>query len=234
MITPTIQLGRSIDEERAKTLVADAGLTALRDTRWAFKLWYDHIWDDQTDDHVARPQPVRVTAAEADHELTVSEDGEPTVRLPDLAPEFAPEHDSGSARWAKVLRLRNYGSDDRFALVLPSSFTEVKAWRPRLGDKALVAREGFVLPQGHQGMRHYFRLLSGTDSVIAWLDEHGVKANPSDPGRIAEQVLVSVGGVRGAALLADRATLKLLDHIAKSVLCHVDGTIVSAGDKIPQ
>jgi hypothetical protein len=50
-----------------------------------------------------------------------------------------------------VLRLQNYGGDDRLALVLPSSFTEVKAWRPRLGDAAFVTREGFVLPQRYQG-----------------------------------------------------------------------------------
>jgi hypothetical protein len=74
-------------------------------------------------------------------------------------------------------------------------------------------------------VRHYFRLLGGADAVIAWLDEHGVKASPSDPGRIAGQILVSVGGVRGTALLADRDTLKLLDHMAKSVRRHADGTI---------
>jgi len=58
-------------------------------------------------------------------------------------------------------------------------------------------------------MRHYFCLLGGAEAVIAWLDEHGVKASPSDSGRIAEQVLVSVGGIRGTTLLADRDTLKL-------------------------
>ena len=231
MITPTIQFGRSLDEERVKTLVVEAGLTALQDSRFAFKLWYDSIWDDDTDDRVARPQPVRVTAAEADHELTVSGDGEPSIRFPDMAPEFAPEHDNSSARWVNVLRLRNYGSDDRLALVLPSSFTEVKAWNPRLGEAAFVTREGFVLPQRYQGMRHYFRLLGGAEAVIAWLDEHGVKASPSDSGRIAEQVLVSVGGVRGTTLLADRDTLKLLDDMAKSVRRNADGTIEEFEDR---
>ena len=231
MIIPTIQFGRSVGEERAKALVAESGLTNLQDSRWAFKFFYDRIWNDDSDDFVVRPKPVHVTAAEADHELTVSADGEPSVRFPDLAPEFAPEHDDSPARWVNVLRLQNYGSDDRLALVLPSSFTEVKAWRPRLGDAAFVAREGFVLPQRYHGMRHYFRLLGGTDAVMAWLDENGIKASPSDPGRIAEQVLVSVGGVRGATLLADRDTLKLLDHMAKSVRRYADGTIEEFEDR---
>jgi hypothetical protein len=226
MITPTVQFGRSINQERAKTLVTQAGLTALQDSQWAFISWYDHIWEEDVDDHVMRPQPVCVTAAETEHELTVSGNSESSIRFPDLAPEFAPEHDNGSARWVNVLRLQNYGSDDRLALVLPSSFTGVKAWRPRLGDAAFVTREGFVLPQSYQGIRHYFRLLNGVEAVIGWLDEHGVKASPSDSGRIAEQVIVSVGGIRGTTLLADRDTIKLLNDMAKSVRRYVDDTVV--------
>jgi hypothetical protein len=231
MIMPTIQFGRSIGKERAEALVADAGLTGLPDCRWAFKLWYDHIWISDTDDHVARPQPVMVTAAEADHELTVAGDTEPTIRFPGLAPEFAPEHDNTSARWANVLRLQNYGSDDHIALVLPSSFTDVKDWRFRVGDAAFVAREGFVLPQRYKKLGHYLRLMTGVQAVILWLGAHGVEASPSDPGRIAEQVLLSVGGVRGTTLLADRETLKLLDQMAKSVRRHADGTIEEFEDR---
>jgi ribosomal protein S27E len=80
-------------------------------------------------------------------------------------------------------------------------------------------------------MRHYFCLLGGAEAVIAWLDEHGVKASPSDSGRIAEQVLVSVGGIRGTTLLADRDTLKLLDDMAKSVRRYADGTIEEFEDR---
>ena len=132
MITPTIQFARSIGKERAMALVEDAGLRALGDCQWTLKLWYDRIWVNDTRDHVPRPQPVWVTAAEAEHELIISEDSTPSIRFPLLAPEFAPEHDNNSARWANVLRLRNYGGDGRLALVLPSSFTEVKEWRSRV------------------------------------------------------------------------------------------------------
>ena len=231
MITPTIQFGRSISEERAKAFVEEAGLTALQDCRWCFKSWYDSIWYDHTDDHVVRPEAVRVTAAEAEHELTVSGEVEPSIHFPGLVPEFAPEHENSSARWVNVLRLQNYGNDDRLALVLPSSFTDVKAWHFRTGDAAFVTREGFVLPQRYRGLRQYFRLLDGTQAVIAWLGAHDVKASPSDAGRIAEQILVSIGGIRGATLLADRDTLKLLDNMAKSVRRHADGTIEEFEDR---
>lgn len=228
MITP---FPRSMSDERLKAFLSEAGLTDLQGCRWSFKLWYDSVWEEYTDDHVARPQPLRVTAAQLDHELPVSGDGEPTIRFHDLSPEFAPEHDNRSARWVNVLQLQNYGSDDRLALVLPSSFSEVKAWNPRIAEAAFITREGFVLPQRYQGIRQYFRLLGGAEALIAWLDEHGVKASPSDSGRIAEQVLVSVGGIRGTTLLADPETLKLLDDMAKSVRRHSDGSTEQFDDR---
>lgn len=231
MITPTIQFGRSVGKEGAEALVVAAGLTALPDCRWLFKLWYDAIWRDDKDDHVARPQPVIVTAAASDHEVAVADGIEPNIRFPSLAPDFAPEHDNTSARWGNVLRLQNYGGDDRLALVLPSSFNEVKGWRFRPGDSAFVAREGFVLPQRYKKMGHYFRLMTGTQAITTWLAAHGIEATPSDPGRIAEQILLSVGGIRGATLLADPETLKLLDQMAKSVRRHDNGTIEEFEDR---
>jgi hypothetical protein len=232
MITPTIQFGRSIGEERANAMVAEAGLTALGECRWLFQTRYDSIWTDYSDeDHVTRPQPVSVAAAEADHDLTVGGGPEPMIRFPDLAPDFAPQHDSTSARWVNVVQLRNYGSDDRLALVLPSDFTDLKEWRFRLGESGIVAREGFVLPQRHKGLRQYLRLPDGTQAVATWLRARGVEAAPSDPGRIAEQILASVGGLRGSALLADPETLKLLDQMAKSVRRHADGTVEEFEDR---
>ena len=101
IITPTIQFGRWIDET-ANTLVTEAGLTGLEDCRWVFKPWYDRMSDDDTDDGVEHPRPVRLTAAEAYRELTV--DGQPalSVRFPDLAPKFAPEYNDHSAKSVNV------------------------------------------------------------------------------------------------------------------------------------
>ena len=67
--------------------------------------------------------------------------------------------------------------------------------------------------------------MTGGEAIAAWLKAHGVEATPSEPGRITEQVLRSIGGIRGAALLVDRDTLKLLDDMAKSVRRFTDGTI---------
>jgi hypothetical protein len=44
MITATIQFGRSIGDERVKTLVGDTGLSSLEDYVCTIKPWYERIW----------------------------------------------------------------------------------------------------------------------------------------------------------------------------------------------
>jgi hypothetical protein len=231
MITPTIQFARSISKERAATLVDVAGLHAIEGCEWHFKLWYDRIWDDHTSDLVAQSEPVRVTASEADHELPITGEPELSIRFPDLSPDFVPQYERGSARWVNVLQLKSYGNDDRLALAFPSTFDERKSRRFRLGDASFISREGFVLPQRYPRAQNYFRIFSGTDAIIEWLRQQGVQAVPSDPGRIADQILISVGGFRGAPLLVDRSTIKLLDDMAKSVRRQVDGTVEEFEDR---
>ena len=81
----------------------------------------------------------------------------------------------------------------------------------------------------HHG--EYFRLMTGRDAIVEWLKHSGITAAPSDPGRIAEQILASLGGFRRTGLLADRDTLKLLDEMAKSVRKYADGTEEEFSDR---
>src|SRR5437016_210313 len=112
----------------------------------------------------------------------------------------------------------------RIALTLSSSFNEDTTRRLRLSETTLISREGFVLPQKYKHHSEYFRLMTGRDAIIDWLKHRGITAQPSDPGRIADQILSSLGGFWGTNLLADRGTIKLLDEMAKSVRRHADGT----------
>src|SRR5437879_154653 len=73
--------------------------------------------------------------------------------------------------------------------------------------------------------------MTGRDAIIDWLKHRGITAQPSDPGRIADQILSSLGGFWGTNLLADRGTIKLLDEMAKSVRRHADGTVEEFPDR---
>ena len=240
MIRTTIQFGRSIlsanheaARERAQSILSGTGISKLADAPYSIKPWYDRIWTTDRDDFVHRPQRVEVSAATTDLELNISEDGpDLSCRFTTLSPEFGSLYGAGgAARWINVLRFRSYGGSDTLALTLPSSFTHKSARRLRLGDATIVSREGFVLPQQFKEHREYLRLLTGREAIIDWLKHREVVAEPSDPGRIAEQVLSSLSGFRGTSLLADADTLKLLDEMAKSVRKHVDGKVEEFPDR---
>ena len=149
-----------------------------------------------------------------------------------LSPDFAETYDGAAARWVNVLKIgTQYGGNDNLALTLPTSFGDDKAPRLRLSEATIFSREGFVLPQQHKQHREYFRLMTGKDAVIDWLRRQGVRAEPSDPGRIADEVLGSLNGFWGSHLIADRDTLRLLDEMSKSVRRHNDGKIEEFPDR---
>jgi len=226
MIHPTIQFGRSISQERAKAAVEDAGLTGLTGTRLLMR-WYDPIWEADRDDFVTRPQRARIVAASTDLELTVSDEGpDLRCRFVSLSPEFVDPHGIGSARWVNVLKFHNnYGISDALALTLPSSFTGEASRGLRVGETTIISREGFVLLHRFKQHREYFGLLTGQEAVINWLGRQGIEAKPSDPGRIADQILASLEGFWGVRVIADRDTIKLLDEMAKSVKKYADGKL---------
>jgi hypothetical protein len=240
MIQLTMLFGRSIvgcgDQkavERGSAILSQAGLSGLPNAPLTMKLGYDRIWTDHRDDFVHVPQRAEVSAATTNLELNLSDEGpDVSCRFTALSPEFASELGAdGTARWVNVLKLRSYGANDTLALTLPSSLDDDTARRFRLSEMTIISREGFVLPQRYKHRSEYFRLMTGRDALIDWLKHRGIAAQPSDPGRIAEQVLASLDGFWGMDLLADRETIKLLDEMAKSVRKHADGTVEEFPDR---
>jgi hypothetical protein len=110
MMQTTVQVGRSISEERARAAAKGAGLTELPGESWFFKFWYDHMWETDRDDYVSRPRRARISAKSIDLELAVStESVAPSVQFPALSPDFARVYGDDHARWVNVLKFRSYG-----------------------------------------------------------------------------------------------------------------------------
>ena len=225
MIEATVQFGRSFSEERSKEIVIGL-LDGLPSGSWSYKPWYEQIWHvNRTEDRIVRPRRARISSASADLELPVSaEQKDRSIRFASLAPEFASPYGEGEARWVNVLRLHRYANDESVAVILPRDLTNESLMRLRLGgDGCLISREGWVLPEHFKNHREYLHLLSGNQAMVEWLGGHGIAAKPSDAGRIADQVLNSIGGFWGAYLMAHRETLETLDDMAKSVRRYADG-----------
>jgi hypothetical protein len=233
MIRTTLQFGRSFSEDRAKE-TAFMLLDGLPSGSWSFHRWYRGIRDlDRTQDGVMQPRRVRLSAGDSDIELPLTdEQKDKSVRFRSLAPGFASLYGGDKARWVNVLRLQTYTTGDSLALVLPSDTPQQTVARMRLGgDGGIVSREGLVLPQHFKNHPEYVHLFSGAQLFGQYFEEHGLSAKASDAGRIADQVLRSIGGLARAALLAHRETLETLDKMAKSVRQFKDGTAEQYPDR---
>ena len=130
-----------------------------------------------------------------------------------MEPEFSDRYGKGDHRWVNVLRISTYG-DKSIATVLPFN-TFDRRW-PRLaaGDPTPVGSEGWVFPQRFKKLAQYLSLLSAGDAITGSLEQLGIKAELSEPGHIAKQMLEHLGGLSGMYLFADLDTLKLLNKMA--------------------
>jgi hypothetical protein len=176
------------------------------------KYWRNSIWIDHHDDRIHRDRRLKVIAKERREDLGLNEDRSLHTTFATLEPEFSGRHGKGDHRWVNVLRISNY-TDKSVATILPFN-TFDRTW-PRIGgDPIPVGSEGWVFPQRYKNLGQYVTLLSASDAIAGWLEQLGIKAELSEPGHIAKQMLEHLGGVRGAHMLADLDTLKLLNKMA--------------------
>lgn len=212
MHNATIEFGRSIPKTDAEALIRKLK-PGLPHGALVVKYWRNAIWIDYRDDHVHRDSRLKVVAKEQRADLALRE-GELHTTFETLEPEFSSRYGKGNHRWVNVLRISNY-SDRSIATVLPFN-TFDRAW-PSLGmggDPIPVGSEGWVFPQRYKNMEQYVSLLSGDDAIIGSLEQLGIKAELSEFGHIAKQMLEHLGGLRGVRLLADLDTLTLLNKMA--------------------
>jgi hypothetical protein len=232
MLHTTVEFGRSIGEVRAKEL-ADKHLQGMAVGSWAFKLWYDQIWSKYRDeDQISRSRRSQFTARSIDLSLQVSQEAKDrTVSFDTISPDFAPTYGRGTFGWVNVLRFSHLGHSAEPFPQLPTDFDLTDARRLRIGSAVIPSREGLVLPQQFKGHREYVNVVAGRDVMIDWLRQHGVDAHISSSGRVAEQVIASLGGISQVRLIADAETVQLLDKMAKSIREYPDGTVEQYADR---
>jgi hypothetical protein len=213
MHTATVEFGRSIPKTDAEALIRKLK-PGLPPGALVLKYWRNSIWIEHRDDRVHRDSRLKVVARERSADLAIKEEGKLRTTFETLAPEFSSRYGKGDHRWVNVLRISNYSARS-IAEVLPFN-TFDRAW-PHLGmggDPIPVGSEGWVFPQRYRNLAQYVSLLSADDAIIGSLKQLGIKAELSEPGHIAKQMLEHLGGLWGAHLLADLDTLKLLNKMA--------------------
>jgi hypothetical protein len=213
MHNATIEFGRSIPKTKAEALVRTLK-PGLPQGALSVKYWRNAIWVEHRNDLVHREQRLKVTANERRADLVLKEDGELRTAFEPLEPEFAGRFGKGDHRWVNVLNVSNYGMRD-VATVLPFNAFD-RTW-PHLGggsEQIPVGTEGWVFPQRFKNLNQYVSLLSRNDAIVGSLAKLGIKAELSEPGHIARQMLENLGGLWGVHYLADMATIELLNKMA--------------------
>jgi hypothetical protein len=189
-------------------------LQGLPEGSWYFALGCDAIWENRNDRFDFHPQRVRLTALASDIDENVSDDLSVSFDTP--SPEFLEGHSwYGRTTWANVIQpSRTYSDLDELATVYPTN--TFRPEYPQLGfpEWGSVSREGWVFLQRHKHLSGHVRLQPGRDAIAGWLSEQKITAVPSDAGRVAEQIIRSVGGLHSCALFAGQDIVRLLDEMA--------------------
>ena len=216
-----VEFSRSMSPESVaeSTDALNAELQSKRDPERSTDFLYvstsrDKVWIQNQDKHGPRRSRINLIAAERSVDAPVQEGRRPYVRFDPLAPEFARRYALSKFRWTNAVRLSNYG-EANVATVLPFNTYDV-GW-PQLTSlmsPVLVGSEGWCIGESQKDSMRSLRLYSQEEAVIGSLGVLGIKAELSDPGQIAKQIIEHVGGLRSMHLLADIGTLKLLNTMA--------------------
>jgi hypothetical protein len=228
MHNATIEFARSLSRPRVESLVKSLK-PGLPNGALMVKHWRNQIWVEHRDGHVHRDDRMKVSVEERSVELTVNDDEkELRTAFSPIEPEFSSQYGRGDHRWVNVLRVSLYGADRNIASVLPFN-TFDRSW-PHLGmghERVAVSSEGWVYPQRYKNSSQWVTLLRTDEAIAGSLKQLGVKAELSEPGRVAKQMLENLEGLWATHLLADLPTLQLLNKMAGGLRkkSNDDGTI---------
>jgi hypothetical protein len=193
MHNATIEFSRSIPRSRAESLIKTLkpGLPA---GALAVKYWRNRIWVDHRDEHVHRDHRMILTASERGAKLDLNEKDRLTTTFQTLSPDFARRYGGRDHRWVNALTISSYSSP--VATVLPFNAND-PSW-PRLGmggERVLVGSEGWIFTERFKDSTQWLEFLSHEAAISGALERLGIKAQLSEPGRIAKQMLDYIGGV---------------------------------------
>lgn len=208
-IRAAVHLSRSIKADRAEEVL---DLPATLSRHVLTQKHYEAIWGPPREHG---PRMALLSVRRAESELVPREGSPAFVRVPVLEPHFTVESRWRGPSLANVMRKSFDGSDHRFATALPSAALDQRM----LGDLQMQypSREGdVILPTGYPSSYRDLHLPTMNEAVARWLTARSLAVVRSHAGRIAEQIIEAVGGLRGISTIRRLEIVKLLDRMARS------------------
>ena len=203
----------SVAQEQLLSLANELGGT---DNRLVLQEWYPRMWHDDARDW-DRAQRCEVSAEESDVDTTVSGG---YVSFQPLAPKFVEKYSRDDhPRWANVVTIRPFSPDSEWGEIVPPTVDNIASLiRTTRREHVSICSEGFVLQCQHAGWTQRWFLPDGLSIFKAWLEKLGFTAELSGAGKIATQLLRSLGGPQGAGLIAHQEILEQLNRMAHGLV----------------
>lgn len=208
--TSTVYFGRSLKREQISNLIRNHFSRCPEGSFHIGGTWHPKV-PEWRGGPICERHSLEVERADVDIALT----DDLSISLDTLAPAFADRFGGGHFRWSNVVNLRSYDSDT-LALTYPSNHSNRS--KPRLFRsliaRPIISREGWTLGLQHKDLKEHLELSSGAFAIEEWLKTKCIEVELSSAGRIAKQMIESLGGLWGAHMVADVDTLRLLNNMA--------------------
>src|SRR5690606_4104587 len=153
------------------------------------------------------------------------------LQFPVQSPDFDFVQRGEGPSFVNVVKLSQYQAQKAIADALPAATFGTRDSYPVRGHNQFVSREGYVTFHSFSHDDAYLHLPSPAEAIATWLDAKGITATPSDAGRVAEQVIASVGGLNGTHILRERGILERLNSMARSRREWKDGSADEYADR---
>jgi len=209
----TVEFSRSVGEEYADSMLEDLFESPCRKLL-SVKHWRNSVWRKKQEN--GGPNFERMTYTYNEHSSKLNVDEEGHTEIEPLSPEFADQYGGHYARWVNVISIGTYGHS-QWATILPFN-TFSRGW-PNIShfDRFSISTEGWAFPQKYKNMSKSIQLTTGDIAIISWLETKNIKAQLSEPGRIAKQIIACLGGLWDLHVLKNPETLKLLNTMARPI-----------------
>ncbi|MCW1403275.1 hypothetical protein OKA06_13430 [Novosphingobium sp. MW5] len=232
MIHTAIQVARSLDMEAVLTRL-DLPTAGLAERSVTVQGWYPAIWrEPEADERNWRPGASTMSLKSRQVQLTPNGSDPISLRFPVQAPDFEVNSRGHGASFVNVVKIRQYNAGKPIAEAMPAAtFNSRDSYPVRgMGDQ-FVSREGYVTFHRYAHDDSYLQLASPKQAIQSWLKARDIVAVPSDAGRVAEQIIASVGGLNGTRIFGERTIIELLNSMARSRTEWKDGSSDEYSDK---
>lgn len=173
-------------------------------------------WAEREDGSIEAESPVIAVAREEETVLNIQGGDKLTASFRPLDPKGElPYGRRGAAQWVNTVDVWECERPDIATILPPDSLHPARnRGRTYEGERVTSGREGQCILRQETGPVETIKLATHTQTIVEAFEARGIEAKLSEPGHIAHQMLLQMGGVSGCDLLAHKETLQLLNKMA--------------------